>query len=136
MLSFLPCFVRPTINLTGGRFTTGKVLSASMLSFVNRITGIWYAPYFINSDCAAKETSVDVFSTSFSLHNSVALLYCNSMSHSHIIFAVRCYITNWYCNNSSRHLCTTWGTLASESNLFSVHCNCISHLTLLPTNTF
>ena len=54
---FLICGV--TINLTGGRFTTGTGLSASIISFVNMNTGIWYDPSFINSECDTKDTSVD-----------------------------------------------------------------------------
>ena len=87
-----------------------------MLSFVNITTGWWSAPSFTIAKCAVKETSVDAFSASLNLHDYVALLYCDSMSHSHIILAVRCHITNWYCNSSDCHLCTTWGTLGSDSN--------------------
>ena len=120
MFNVLPCFEGPHINLTGGRFTTITGLSASMLYFVNRTTGWWSAPSFTIDGCACKETSGDAIYTSLLLHDSGALLYCDSISHYHIILAGCYHITNWYWKNSSRHLCTIWGTLASDSkNVFS-----------------
>ena len=92
MIHLLPCFVVTPINLIGGRFTTGTGLSVSILYFVNRTTGRWSAPYFTNAWCADKDTYVDVLYTSFSLHDSVALLYCNIISNPHIILAGRCHI--------------------------------------------
>ena len=55
----------PLINLTGGGFTTRTGLSESMFYFVNITTGWWSASSFTIDGCAAKETSVDAFSTSF-----------------------------------------------------------------------
>ena len=109
-----------SINLTGGRFTTVTGLYASILPFVNSTTSIWSAPSFANAECASKDTYVDSLSTLLSLQNYVALFYCGIILHSHIIFSGRCHVTNWYCNNSARHLCTTWVTLASGLNNFSV----------------
>ena len=106
-------------NLIGGRFTTGSFLSSSILSFVNRTTGCWYAPSFTNSECDDKDTFSDSLSTSFFLHNSVALLYCDNISHSHIILADWCNVINWYWNNPARHLCIKWGTFPSDLNIFS-----------------
>ena len=51
------------INLTGGRFTTRIGLSTFILYFVNSTAGGWPAPSFTNSECAAKDTSVDEFYT-------------------------------------------------------------------------
>ena len=48
----------------------------------------------------------------------MALLYCNRISHSHIILAGWYHITNWYCKNLAFHLCTKWGILESDSNTF------------------
>ena len=59
MLPVVFWFLGPSINLTGGVFTTGAGLSAFMLYFVNRTTGRWSAPYFINADFADEDTSVD-----------------------------------------------------------------------------
>ena len=50
-----------TYNPTGGRFTTGTGLYASILSFADIITVWWSAIYFIIDDCAAKGTSVNEF---------------------------------------------------------------------------
>ena len=118
MLHVPPLFLGTPINPTGGIFTNGKGLSASIPSFVNSTTGIWSAPYFINAECATKDTPFDAFSTSFSLHDSVDLLYCDSILHSHIILSGRCHIMNWCCKTSDSHLCTTCGTLASDSKIF------------------
>ena len=60
-------------------FTTGPGLSASILYILNRNTGIWSTTYFINDECDAKDTSVDAFSTSFYLHDSVNFLYSDSI---------------------------------------------------------
>ena len=118
MFPALPCFEGPPINLTGGIFTTTTGLSASVFSFLNITTGWWYAPSFTSSGRASKESSVGALSTSLFLHDYVALLYHESMSYSHIILSSWYHITNWYCNSSACHLCTTWGTLASDSNIF------------------
>ena len=87
-----------------------------MLYFVNRTTGWWSAPYLTISDYASKETSVDALSTSLFLHNSIPLLYRESMSHYHIILASWFHINNLYCNSSALHLCTTLCKLDSDSN--------------------
>ena len=118
MLPVLSCFVGTPINLTGGIFITGTGLSASILSFVNRTTGQWSATYFSNDKCAAKDTSVDSFSTSFSIHNYVALLYHKIKLYYHIILDQQFHITNFYFNNSACHLCTTGGTLDFYSKYF------------------
>ena len=118
VLLVLYCFEGPPINLTGGRFITGTSLSQSMFSFVNKTTAWRYAPSFTIDGCSDKKTSIDEFSVSLFLQNSVALLYRDSMSHSHIILAGRYHITSWYCNNLARHLCNTWCTLASDSKNF------------------
>ena len=136
MLPVIPSFKGPPINLTGEIFSTGIGLSASMLSFVNSTTESWYNPSFTIYACVAKETSVDAFSTSIFLHDYVALFYRDSMSHYHIILSGRCHITNWHCNISSFHLCTTWGTLSSDSKKNLVHCNMTVLWILIPTSTF
>ena len=118
MLPILPWLLGPRINLTDGIFATGKGLSASILHFVNSTTSIWSAPSFANAECASKDTYVDTFYTSFYLHEYVSLLYCDIMSLYHIILGGRCYITNCHDNNLAHRLCTTWGTLASDSNNF------------------
>ena len=107
ILPVLPYLVEPHIKLTGGSIITRTGLSAPMFYFVNRTTGWWSAISFTVAECADMDTSVDAFSTSLPLHNYVALLYCDSMSHPHIILSGLCHITNWYCNNSAFHLCTT-----------------------------
>ena len=91
MFPIITCFVGPPMKLTGGRFTTGTGLSAYMFSFVNITTDRWSASSFTIYECDSKKTSVDTLSTSLLLHNSVALLYCGSMSHSHIILAGICH---------------------------------------------
>ena len=45
-------------------------------------------------------------------------MYHDNISHSYNISAGQFQITNWHCNNLALHLCTTWGTLASDSNKF------------------
>ena len=120
MFPVISCFEGPPIKLTGGIFTIGTVLSVSMFYFVNRTTGRCSAPYFNNHGCADKYTYVDSFSTSLSIHDSAALLYCKIISHSHIILAGRCHITNWHCNNYYHCMCATWGILASDSNYFCI----------------
>ena len=74
MLYVISWFVGPPIELTGGIFTTRTRLSASIPSFVNSTTGRRSAIYFTNSECAAKDTSFDKFSTPLSLHDCVDLL--------------------------------------------------------------
>ena len=59
MLPFLPCLLGTPINLTGVIFTTGKSLSASIFSFVNKTTVRWSALYFTISGFYVKDTSVD-----------------------------------------------------------------------------
>ena len=120
VLPVIPWFLGPPINLISGRFTTVTCLFASVLYFVNRTTGIWSYIYFTNAECASKDTSSVELYISLSLHDSVTLLYRNSMSHSDIILYVRCHIMNWYCRNLARHLCTTWVTLANYSNVFFI----------------
>ena len=75
------------INFTGGIFTTGTGLSASMLYFVNGSTGSWPAPYVTNYDCAAKDTYFDALYTSLSLRYYVTLSYRGIMFHYHIILS-------------------------------------------------
>ena len=87
MLPIIYQFMGPPINLTGGIFTTVTGLSESILYFVNWTTVRWYYPYFINDECASKENSVDALSTSFYLHNYVALLYCGIIPKSQIILS-------------------------------------------------
>ena len=106
------------INLTGGRFTTGTCLSESMIYFLNSTMGICSIPSVTNSWSSVKDTSVDAFSKLFYLHDSVDLLYCDSISHSRIIPNGQCHIINWYCKKLAHHLCTTWVILASDSNNF------------------
>ena len=118
MFPVLPWFEGQPINLAGGIFTTGSGLSASMLYFLNRTTGWRSATAFTISTCYANYTSVDAFSTSLFIHYSIDLLYCESMSHSHIILAGWCHIPNWYCKSFSRHLCTAWGIFDSHSKDF------------------
>ena len=118
MFPVIPCFEGTPIKLIGGIFTTGTGLYASMFYFANITTGWCYAPSITISECADKKKYVDALSTSLLLHNSMALLYPNSMSNYNIILAGRHHNTNWYCNSSSCHLCTTWGTLASDSKNF------------------
>ena len=75
MIPVLPSLVAPPINLTGGRVTTGTGLSKSILSFVNRTTGWWSSISFTITECVEKDNSVDAFSISLSIHDSVAFLY-------------------------------------------------------------
>ena len=136
MLPVIPWLVETPINLTGGRIINGKGFSAPILYFDNKTTGWWSATYFTMAECATKDTSVDELSTSFYTHDSVALFYRERMSHSYIILAGRCHITNWYCNNSVRHLCTTWGTLASDSKNFCSPLQDDSNVNYDPHNYF
>ena len=78
-LTFISCLLGTPIDLICGIITTGTSLSKSIISFVNDATDRWSAPCFNNTDCAAKGTSVDEFSASLSLHNSVDLFYCDSI---------------------------------------------------------
>ena len=94
MMLVLPWLMVPPINLTGGRFTTGTGLFASILSIVNRNTIRWSALIFTISGCDAKDTSVGVLSTWLYLHDFVAFLYWDSILNSHIILTVRSHITN------------------------------------------
>ena len=110
-------FVGPPAKFNGGIFPTKIGLSASNLSFVNSTTVWWYFNLVSISGCVDKDIYVGEFSTSLSLRNSVELLYCYSISHSHIIIAVRCHIKNWCCTNLAWHMCTTCGTLASHSKI-------------------
>ena len=120
MLPVIPCFVLPPVNFNGGRFSTKICLSTSKISFVN-INNVWWYVTLVGSDgCADKYLYVDGFSTSLYLHDFVALLYCNIISQSHIILSRRCHITNLYCKKLDCRLCTTWGTLASDSNNFCI----------------
>ena len=120
MLPVIICLVGTPINLTGGIFTTGTGLSASMLYFININTVWWSAPYLTIDGFASKENYVDALATSLFLHNYVALMYRDSMSHSHIILSGWCRITNWYCNNSYRNLCTIWVKQASDPKNFCI----------------
>ena len=118
ILPVLTWFLGPPTNLNGEIFATGKSLSSSILYFVNHNTVGSSSPYFTSADCDVKDTSFDEFYTSFYLHDDVVLLFCDIMSHSHIILSEGCNITSWYCNSSYRCLYTMWGTLASGSNVF------------------
>ena len=71
MLLIIPSLVGDPVNLTGGIIATVTGLSASILSFLNRTTGWWSAIYFTVAECTAKDLTVDAFSMSFSLHDSV-----------------------------------------------------------------
>ena len=70
-----------TYNPTGGRFTTGTGLYASIFSFVDRTTARWPAPSFSIAACVARDIYVDALSTSLYLNISVVLLYQKSISH-------------------------------------------------------
>ena len=61
VLPVLPYHVGTPINLIGERITIGTGLSAPILFFVNRTTGWWSALSITIAECAAKDTSVDVF---------------------------------------------------------------------------
>ena len=99
MLPVITLFVVPPENLNGGIFPTKIGLSVSKLYFVNSTT-VWLSVTLVGiSVCADKYLSVDVFSESFSLHDYVVLLYCDRISHTHIIPSGRCHIKNLYCNN-------------------------------------
>ena len=87
MLTVILYLMGPPINTTGGRFTTVTGVSTSMFYFVNRTNGSWSDPSFTIADCSPKDTSVDTFPTSLSLHYYVDFLYCDSILHSHIIFS-------------------------------------------------
>ena len=108
----------PAMNFNGVIFPTKIGLSTSKLSFVNRTTGRWSAPYFSYDKCSSKVNYSDALSTLLSLHYYIDFLYCGIIPHAHIILSGRCHITFFYCNNLSRHLCTTWVTLASDSSNF------------------
>ena len=99
MMPFIPSFVELPINLISGIFSTGTGLSVLVIYFVNITTVRWYATSFSNTYCAVKDTSSNASYTKLSLHDSVALFYCVSVSHSHIILSIRHHITNWYYNN-------------------------------------
>ena len=118
MLPVILWFVGPHVKFNDGRFTNKIGFSASKLSFVNGANVWWYISLIASYGCADKNIYVDAFFTSFSLHNSVALVYSYSIPHYNIIIAGRCHITNWYCNNSACHMCTTCVTLASYWNIF------------------
>ena len=121
MFSVLTYFVGPPEKFNGWRFPIKIGFSESNIYFVKSTTVWWYVTLIYSTVCAHKDISVDALSTSFSLHNYVALLYRNSISHSHIIIYVWCHFMNWYCNSSAQHMCTTWGVLASYSNIFAFH---------------
>ena len=60
-----------------------------------------YIHPFTNDDFDAKDTYVDAFSISFSLHSFVDLLYRDIISQYHNILTNQFHISNWYRNNSS-----------------------------------
>ena len=135
MLPILPWLVRTHINFKVGIFTTGIVLSASILSFVNRPTGRWSSTSLNISDCDTKYTYVDALSASLSLHDYMALLYRDSISHSHKIFYGRFHINNWYCTNLDIQMCTTCVKLASDSKRIVVDYNLTVPVIMSPINT-
>ena len=118
MLPVISWFVVPPASLNGGISTTKIGLSSSNLYFVNSTT-VWWSITLVSSDgCANKDIYVGELSISFYLHNYLALLYRGVISPPHIILVGWCHITNWYCNNLDHHLCTTCGTLSSNSKNF------------------
>ena len=53
-----------------------------------------------------------------------------------IAFIGWCHITNRYCNNTDCHLCTTWSTLASDSNIFFIPLQLDNTVNASPCNYF
>ena len=119
MLPVIPCFVGSPINLTGGRFTTRTGLSASILYFVNNITGRWFTPLKKLEVCCQGHFCWCI------VHIIVSPWFCffvvlqQNITLQHK-FWWPCHITNWFCNNSYHHLCITWSKLASDSNSFCI----------------
>ena len=70
----------------------------SNLSFVKRTHGGFYFVFPKNTKFASKYGYVDRFSSSFCIQFSMALLYCDRTSRSHIIFSGIFHITNFYCS--------------------------------------
>ena len=101
----LPYFVVPPKNLNEKKFNTEIDLSATILSFNNSTTDAGSITYHTRDECDIKETSADEFSKLFYLQDSTALVYCDSMSYTHIIFWKIQYC-NFYCNSLAHHLCT------------------------------
>ena len=92
MFPVLPCFVVPPVNLNGGIIPTKICLSVSKTFCVNSNT-VWRSfTVVFGAGCAEKYLSVDTFYTSLYLHDYVALLYRDSISHPHIILSDRCLI--------------------------------------------
>ena len=133
MFLFLPWFLGPPINLTGGIFTSGTGLYASILSFVNRTTGIWFATSFTNSNCDTKDNSVDTLSTSLYLHNyldfCIATAYHTTTSP--FLTSSRLWISTTTIRIGTCVPCRLYCPLIRR--FFSVHCNRISQWTLIPT---
>ena len=97
MFPDLPWFLAPSTNFNGDGFPTKIGLSVYKLSFVNSIIVWWSFTLVASAGCAYKYFSANALSASFSLHDFVPFLYHEIISHSHIILAVWCHITNWCC---------------------------------------
>ena len=128
-------FVSPA-KYNGGRFPTKIGLSAYDIYFVNSTTVWWSITLIASAGCADKDLSVDALSTSFFLHNTLDLLYCDRISQSHIILDGLCHITNWYWNNLGRYLCATCGMLASNSNIFFIPLQSVINVNSAPHKYF
>ena len=105
---------------------------------MNSTTGEWPINIFTSDACAAKTTSIDEFPTSFFIQGSVEFLYCDRMPHYHIIIYGLCLntigiATFWI---ATYVLCTTWGTLDSDSKHFCSPLKSYSTVKSSPKNYF
>ena len=135
MFPVLPWFVVMPINFTGGIFTTGTGLSASMLYFVNRTTGRWSVPYVANYDCDSKDT----FLMHYPHHclSTIMWLCCIATSYrtitSSFLDGVILQISTATIRIAACVPCGVHYPLVQR--FFAVHCNQISEWTLPPTST-
>ena len=118
MLPHLPWFVGASKNLNGGWFTTIIVFFAFILYFVNITNGGGSFTFSTGAEFDSNGTSIDLLYKSFYLQYNVTLLYYGIMLHSHTIPDGKWHINNYCCNNLDLQLCTMWGTLEYNSNIF------------------
>ena len=129
MFPFLPWFVVLPAKFNGGIFPTKIGLSTSKLYIVNSTITWWYVTLVGSDGCSEK------YFYWLILHIIVPprdLLYCDSIVHPPIILYGHLHITNWYFKNSTSHLCTTCGTLASDSKDFFIPLKSVSTVNSVP----
>ena len=108
MLPSLSLFIGLPTNLNGVIFSIGKGLSKSILCFLDSSVDRLSIPFFTSAECDIKDNYVDTLFAPFFVQYYVALLYCDIISHSHIILYGWYQIMNWY-NKTFLDTCGTRG---------------------------